>query len=313
MPLSMPAGRNGPLSGAHMKSRRGFTLVELLVTIVVISILLALLLPAINGARRRAMEGRARIDLSQIDAAIAAFKTSYGVEPPSRFILCTNQATWDANPEYKGFVKRAWPQFDFSMPGGRGVAYPTEWGNPGATVQINSGECLLFFLGGIMTESTDPSGKKIKTPIGFSKNPSTPFAPNGTSRQTPFMEFGAHLFPGGRFSDVDNNGMLEYLDSLPGQTKPILYFSSYEGRGYRLAELPSGLSLVDIYRVGTPTLVPGPATQSLPPQKPQSYQLVSPGYDNDYGSGGAYTQGSAMYNVRDNDNITNFANGTLGQ
>jgi prepilin-type N-terminal cleavage/methylation domain-containing protein len=54
-----------------------FTLVEVLVCVVVISMLLALLLPALHGARVRAMDARCRSNLHQHALAVNAYRASW--------------------------------------------------------------------------------------------------------------------------------------------------------------------------------------------------------------------------------------------
>ena len=351
------------------KGRGGFTLVEMMVVIVIIAILAGLLLPAINSARIRANEAKVTVEIKGLESAIAAFKAKYGVEPPSRFSLYLTQAGWSNDPVNTAIVRQIWPQFDFTMGGdtGQNQAYPAFWwatlSNSGANgINMNSGECLLFFLGGVIPTA---NGVAISAPSGFAKNPVYPFSPQSASanREGPFFEF-AELV---RIKDIDGNGINEWYDPIPNQSKPYLYFSSYDGRGYNLAELPNNgtkftmagfESLHDVYRVyaGTQPLFPlqtptskadpdpnNPVNTSLPtseavnhalnssPQKPQTFQIISPGYDGEYGSGGVYNTQLANSGLvgwipdpknpgnwlplnpdtRQFDNLTNFSGGRL--
>lgn len=300
--------------------RGGFTLIEMMVAIVIIAILMALLIPALAGARRRANIAKVTVEIKQFDMAIVGFKTRFGVEPPSRITLYTTQAGWNGDASARATITRIWPQFNFTMTNGagenQGYTYPTSWGAPGSTVNLNAGECLLFFLGGLIENGA---------PTGFAKNPAFPFSPQFqpapnpqmTTRDSPFMEFDKS-----RFRDTDGNGAMEYLDPLPDQTKPYLYFSGYEGRGYRVtgatSELPTGGTLLDVYRVNGAEVSPvGPLTQVLPAWKAQSYQIISPGTDGDYGTGGVYNADlnvnrvAGLQSIKDHDNITNFSSGQL--
>ncbi len=74
-------------------------------------------------------------------------------------------------------------------------------------------------------------------PTGFAKNPAYPFSPPTVSsnREGPFFEF----TDTSRIKDIDGNGINEWYDPLPGQSKPYLYFSSYDGRGYNTFEVPN--------------------------------------------------------------------------
>ncbi|MGQ0636717.1 MAG: type II secretion system protein [Planctomycetaceae bacterium] len=309
-------------SGLKPRASRlaGFTLVELLIVVVIIGMLLALLVPAINQVRRRTNEARVITEIKQLESAVGAFKTRFGVEPPSRYVIYLTAAGWDTGvdgpgPAMKGLTRRIWPQFDFTMPAG---SFPPAWagapyvrtdgaGNP--YVLINAGECLLFFLGGI------PDGNGALK--GFSKDPAHPFAPTGSNRDGPFLELDI-----GRIRDIDANGMNEYFDPIANQTSPYLYFSAYEGKGYRpvtvgtaLAELPIG-TFVDIYRVSSTVVSAGPGSSTtLAAHKPQTFQIISPGYDGQYGSGGVFNPnlpGSGLTNSAGTadqpayDNLTNF-------
>ncbi len=63
-------------------SRRGFTLVELLVVIAIIGLLLALLLPAVQGVRETARQTQCANNFKQLLVGLAAYEQSNGQFPP---------------------------------------------------------------------------------------------------------------------------------------------------------------------------------------------------------------------------------------
>lgn len=70
----------------HLRSRLGFTLIELLVIIAIISVLMAILVPALQKARFRAYEASCLSNLRQINLALIAYANGddrgrYPLEP----------------------------------------------------------------------------------------------------------------------------------------------------------------------------------------------------------------------------------------
>jgi len=60
----------------------GFTLVEMLVVITVIGVLMALVVPAIGGAIKKAKATRIKVEVNQLGLAISDYKNKYGDYPP---------------------------------------------------------------------------------------------------------------------------------------------------------------------------------------------------------------------------------------
>lgn len=317
--------------GSLRRPRAGFTLVELLAVIMILAILMALLLPAINNVRRKAQIARVKSEISVLESAIAAFKAEFGVEPPGSIRIYATAAGWNTvgsttvdeqiRVRSRAYVRQLWPQFDFSNAGGAVLA---------SNVDLNGAECLVFFLGGVTDSS---SGTTMN---GFSKSPTLPFAKatSASNRVGPFYNFEPN-----RLVDKDADQMPEYVDSIPSQTSPFLYFSSNNGTGYQSFAGASDWCNVDCFYDGmlqntsfsTGTWTNGnwmqhmyfttfntSASTSIPWQ-PKKFQIVSPGYGGiaaatplkAYGSGGLFDvkNASAIVGTPDGDNITSFHSG----
>lgn len=310
--------------------RRGFTIIELAVVVLIIGILVALLFPAISGAMRTARDAQVVTEMSALDKAIVDFKSRFGIEPPSFMVLYEEGDDWAVgNPAgvvsdeqhraSRAIIRQMWPEFDFTYGGGGNIDL-NDNGTDDEVLILNGAECLVFFLG-CGTEQVDTDGDGTDdawATLGFAANPQDPFSTGGNT-VGPFHEFSSD-----RFVDIDGDEMPEYVDPLPEQTAPYIYVSSYDGRGYQPFgldydcavpsnptttddELPSS-TLTDIYYLSWTDEC------TNKPLNPNTFQIISPGEDGEYGTGGLYngeSVGSAAGRAYERDNITNFKGGRL--
>ena len=322
--------------------RTAFTLIELLIVIAILGILASLLLPAIGGVRRRARVAQVKSEISTLESAIASFRAEFGIEPPGSIRLYANTPTGALNPwnvagatttdeairvRSRAYIRQLWPQFDFNTAGG------ASWST---SKDLNGAECLVFFLGGV----SDPTvtGSALN---GFSKSPSAPFSYTGLNRVKPYFDFNT-----ARLVDKDGDLIPEYVDPLPSQSSPYVYFSSNDGRGYATAAIAADWCHTDCFRDGflgsaswtsatwangnwmqrlylTALSTSGTQAQQASnsvPFAPKKYQIISPGFggigatpDKAYGTGGLFDpkNTSGLSGTPDGDNITNFHSGTL--
>lgn len=291
-----------------IKQRRtAFTLVEILVTISIIVLLIGVLLPAISSVQNNARIAHVVTDISSLEASLATFKANFGQYPPSRITLHRNATGWNGDNRSRAMIRRFWPQFDFSTDGAGGT-FPFPAGQDFVT--LDGPECLTFFLGGVR----DTDGAYI----GFSKNPAQPFSLTGSSRTGPFIDFNLS-----RIGDSDGDGLPEYRDPIPGQSQPYIYLSSYDGRGYKAADLDQD---GDLSTTNDKWMETAYMQGSSSFWKQKEFQIISPGFDGQHGPGGPYDpEKTDSYDPRrdsvdfrliemresERDNITNFSGGEL--
>jgi type II secretory pathway pseudopilin PulG len=329
--------RRGVAPRLHATHRVAFTLIEILIVITILAILIGLLIPAVQSVQRRVRQTAVQAEVGRIATAVTAFKSSYGVEPPSFLLLAetggANGVNWDARS--RALIRQMWPQFNFAT--NRDINGDGTINAAGTQIRLDASESLVFFLGGMPVPTTS-GGKTTFSLVGFTTNPQDPFV-GGTT--TANRAKSAYDFEANRLVDNNGNGMPEFVDSFPGQTMPLLYFSSYDGTSYRLADFPGNWPIIPLTPPGSGSIdktlplhwyMAGSAENSAP-FNAKSFQIISPGPDKQYGPGGPYLAGEATplpgwtrtgpttpaYNTTisvsdrqvERDNITNFGNGPL--
>src|SRR5271157_5005269 len=210
--ISSPPIRRRPGEG---RGPRGFTLVELLAVMLILAFLIALLLPALNGALRTAKNAAVGGEINQLAQALASFKARYGDYPPSRIYLSEDGNLMPAN----GSTQIATGDITYAQLGQRSIAamrkfFPRVTFNLGTATNnwydfngdglqyigttnvaqwyvLSGHECLVFFLGGVPMQTATGYGM-----TGFGKDPTNPFTNNlvglpgySGNRQAPLFEF----------------------------------------------------------------------------------------------------------------------------
>jgi len=318
------------------RTSTGFTLIELLVVIAIIGILAALTGAAVQKVRDRGRDVQCRSDISQLEAAIAQFKSKFGVYPPcygggpaGSFRLQSFYTTTD-QPEVNVLLQ----MFPRMNVGGNvnGLLLNGMTVGQANPVFLDPNQCLVFFL----------SGGNFTGFTGFSTNPSFPFKPPANGDPTSarlnngaFFDFSglqSRLVTPKDFFDANSgNGMPTDRfnnDNLASKLqpwfmdpwgRPYLYFTSQQGNDYPFDAVQPTPTLTN-FNMTPWNLLRDPATNNLlttnqiRPFKQlsptatasnpvynymnaRSFQIISGGRNQYFGNGGVYAPGSGMYTL----------------
>jgi prepilin-type N-terminal cleavage/methylation domain-containing protein len=284
-------------------SRPAFTLVELLVVIVIIAILVGLLLPAVNMARRAALTARIGVEIKNMESGFEAYKLKYGDYPPD----------FSDPALLRRHILQAWPNIESAEL----TRFETILGaNP--HLRVNPAQALAFWLG------------------GFSSNPKRPFTGSGGPFRVnnsgniighnPDRLPGTYVFDKGRLKlETAFRPNLFFIYHPPKKNSPYTYFDARTYGGLDpMAPTPiNGYFTVTNKGSAKPYL--SNRTSASSPYgfewaKPDSFQIVSAGLDDHYGSElfkadhrsyPVYPDGVNYLSPGDgeDDNITNFSEG----
>jgi len=275
-------------------NRHGFTLIELLVVILIISILASLIGAAVVKAMGTGKQVRNRADISSLENALEAFKSRFGVYPPSRIKLCEAYSGYAGGTQLDidsvAFLTRVFPRIDTA---GIWTSPGIDWNGNGqldGPVILEGDQCLVFFLGGI------PGNSVPLQVLGFSTNPKNPADTTTTDRIGPFVDFASNRLvllsppqgnPLGRsplhYSYLDTYGISDGKGKLLSGM-PFAYFSSNNrtngyNRYYNSASPSSDCPMLGVWPYAE---IQAP----LKYWKANSFQIIAAGGDGVFGPGG---------------------------
>ncbi len=181
------------------RARHGFTLVEMLTVIIIIGLLAALLLVALNAGRKTARNAAVKMQLTDLLQKLEVYKQEYGEYPPD-FVGC---ASSDANIRAAArqvvlrHLRKRFPRVTIS-----GATVDAQYDSfiaaianatgilPANLVNMTVSEALVFWLAGL------PESATVWNQLtGFSANAANPIqSKNVSNSRTPiFFEFDQKL------------------------------------------------------------------------------------------------------------------------
>jgi prepilin-type N-terminal cleavage/methylation domain-containing protein len=210
----------------NRKTLKGFTLVEMLVVVLIISVLVGLISAAAVKARHRAQKAAISLEIRHLAMALDNYRHQFGEYPPD---FSDRTSDWGKSV-ILSHISRAFPRFIYPV-GAATIAQKWQYVRDmifnnsqytvnGTTYNIDLNNmtpvmALAFWLGGM----PDAQGQ----PRGFSKNPANPFESPSTqpSRIGPLFEF-----------DPGRLQTYTYYPRgvVPGSGQPYVYLRAEQGQ-----------------------------------------------------------------------------------
>jgi prepilin-type N-terminal cleavage/methylation domain-containing protein len=231
--------------GKYRNGRRGFTLVELLVTITIIASLMGLTSVAIYKVMKRAKQTVWQVEIDQLAQAITGYKEKHIGYPPCMGVM-PGLAGAPREKLFDRHLKQAFPSSSFTYTTASGAITNTYHYNyvAGGTVYtlslgtLDAAESMVFWLGGLPTPVNTANNNAplaANKLFGFNRDATNPFKIDAgsytlTADAMRFRTFSTSFqFDQTRLVDNDQDGWLEYIPTKPAigdVTAPYVYFDS---------------------------------------------------------------------------------------
>lgn len=268
---------------AKRTQKQGFTLVELMVVIMIIGILTAIAIPAVNRAVRAGRQTAMRMEINALEQAVENYMQKYGDYPPD-----------GSDPTVVvRHMRKLFPRIE-----------QTEMNLVQSLVAtMDPAEALVFFLGGFSNDELRP--------ITGTGGPLTESSRTGaqlggyeynSDRHNGFFDFDPARLSYRRANDdaalvstdeVGSPDLLPVYQSANRDSAPIVYFDSRTygdvNNLYRDSEFGSVRPMKTSHDIK-----PGPygngdagataAIHAVPFHNPRKFQILSPGLDGDFGA-----------------------------
>lgn len=295
-----------------LRLRRAFTLVEMLVVIGIISVLAALLLPAVMIAVRTARNASIAVEINQLASAIESYKQDKGDYPPN----------FRDSSVVLRHIRKCYPKADPTYVNN----FVTYACNSSQNTFIDDGEALVFWLS--MTDND------LRYPFLSYFNP---------NQQSPSPKK-YYPFDDTQLDDLDateaqstNVGQFYDIRSCRGKYSKDSYYLYIDSRAYddtcRFSGAPYSDAAGNRYAYAedsafgarpywSATLATGaaanaPARSKYKPMNATTFQIICAGQDGDYGGSPTQTTDVKLFPSglnydllgADKDNITNFSAG----
>ena len=267
---------------------KAFTLVELMVVVFILAILVSLIGSVVVKGMDKMKENQTRTEISEMEVALRAFMSDYGLtEPPPSYLILneltplntTAQGSGGPSNKYDNGQSGAFLERMFGKNLGKGQLF-VDWngnGQPDGPWQLFGNECLVFYLGGIPNK-TAVTGGAAPAPQGFAANNINPALPS-SKRKGPYFNFAStRLYYPTQQTFPPWDGFFTYLD--PWMTKSGSLYLTMGGSPYAFL---SSVGINNQYAqkdFGAQPYMTGGGQY----MNPNSWQIISAGKDGQFGS-----------------------------
>ena len=315
---------------SRSRNRAGFTLIEMVIVLGIILLLAALFLGAVMKVMGMAPEVQTRTEISELEVALKAFMSDYGLDkpPPSLLMLKEDMAYNTANPldlQSVTFLKKMFGK-NLNATGtgidwngdGQIVAGPTGW------YTLEGEMALVFYLSGIPNNWERTNLGADLRGLGFSVNNNNPAADTGLAvahmgagnRKGTYYTFPANrLVTASTYSTATSSlspffyVFVDPWKSRIGGPKPYAFFSS--GGANNLYNPYKAAGITDCLTIGANAWYTA-AVAGVPSayENPNTYQILSAGRDGTFGDGNYI--GGTTGTGPGHDDQANFSSRILG-